>query len=79
MLGVEDESVLEAFEAAEAETPSIGKVYPDRIVYRSRKLGRPSVYGRPVICDFGEARSGEVENNDDIQLEIYRARRFFWK
>ena len=26
-----------------------------------------------MLCDFGEARRGDVENGDDIQPEVYRA------
>lgn len=70
---IEDESILRAFEAAEAENPSPQKVTSDRTIYASRKLGLPKSYGPPVLCDFGEARCGEDENNADIQPEVYRA------
>lgn len=29
--------------------------------------------GRPLICDFGEARFSDQEYNDDIMPDIYRA------
>ncbi len=70
---IEDESILDEFKTAEIETPSDRKILDDRTIYRSRRLGRPKSYGRPVLCDFGEARNCEVENNDDIQPEVYRA------
>ena len=66
-------SVLVDFEKAENENPSARNVYDDRIVYASRRFRLPKSYGHPVLCDFGEARRGNVENNDDIQPEVYRA------
>ncbi|MCJ1256343.1 hypothetical protein MMC24_004164 [Lignoscripta atroalba] len=70
---IEDVSVLVDFEKAENENPSARNVYDDRIVYASRRFRLPKSYGHPVLCDFGEARRGNVENNDDIQPEVYRA------
>lgn len=70
---IEDESILVDFEKAEIEAPSRQKVCDDRIIYASRKLSLPKSYGHPVLCDFGEARRGDAENEDDIQPEVYRA------
>lgn len=75
MLTVNDESVLDDFERAETEEPSPTKVINDiRIIYGSRKLGLPrdSLWGQPVLCDFGEARIGE-SHRGLIQPELYRA------
>ncbi|KAJ8131233.1 hypothetical protein O1611_g2390 [Lasiodiplodia mahajangana] len=75
MLTVDDESVLDDFERAETECPSPRKVINDiRIIYGSRKLGLPrdSLWGQPVLCDFGEARIGE-SHRGLIQPELYRA------
>lgn len=75
MLTVADESVYNDFEKAEAETPSPTKVIDDaRTIYGSRKLGRPrdSLWGQPVLCDFGEARIGG-SHKGLIQPELYRA------
>lgn len=75
MLTVDDESVLDDFERAETEDPSPTKVINDiRIIYGSRKLGLPrdSLWGQPVLCDFGEARIGE-SHRGLIQPELYRA------
>lgn len=66
LLDIEDESILVDFETAEAETLSPQKVYSNRVIYTSRKLGLPKSYGPPVLCDIREARCGDVENNDDI-------------
>ena len=73
LLGIEDESILEDFEDGVERDPSPPKVSEDRTIYCSRQLGRPKSYGYPVLCDFGEARIGDIEHNDDIQPEVYRA------
>ena len=33
----------------------------------------PKKQGRPILCDFGEARFGKETYTDDIQPYIYRA------
>ena len=73
MLGVEDEIILADFEKAEDDEPSARKVDGDRVIYVSRELGLPKVHGRPVLCDFGEARLGAKEYDDEIQPYQYRA------
>jgi serine/threonine protein kinase len=75
MLTVADETILEDFEKAEAESPSPTKVIDDiRTIYRSRKLRLPTgdLWGQPVLCDFGEARIGNLHSGS-IQPELYRA------
>ncbi|KAL9028037.1 MAG: hypothetical protein Q9196_003531 [Gyalolechia fulgens] len=72
-LRIEDDSILKQFEAAELSSPSPRKVYGDRIIYESRGLKRPKAPGRPVLCDFGEARFGKETYTDDIQPYVYRA------
>jgi serine/threonine protein kinase len=75
MLTVEDKSILEDFERAEREEPSPIKVIDNaRIIYGSRKLRLPnnSLWGQPVLCDFGEARIGR-SHRGLIQPELYRA------
>lgn len=75
MLCVADERVLTEFEEAEKEDPSPRKIVDDtRTVYRSRKLTIPKncSWGRPVLCDLGEARIGKVHKGN-IQPEIYKA------
>ena len=75
MLTVNDDTILENFEKAEAEDPSPSKVIDDtRTIYSSRKLPRPTgdLWGRPVLCDFGEARIGD-SHSGFIQPELYRA------
>ena len=75
MLSVDDESLLPEFERAEVEGPSPTKVVNESLtIYGSRKLGLPkdSLWGQPVLCDFGEARMGRTHKGL-IQPELYRA------
>ncbi|KAI7298659.1 hypothetical protein KC315_g17949 [Hortaea werneckii] len=76
MLTIDDESLLPTFEQAEASDPSPRKVIDDtRTVYGSREFGLPkdSLWGQPVLCDFGEARIGPGPHKGLIQPELYRA------
>lgn len=70
---VEDESILKDFEDEETKHPSPRQVDGDRIIYESRGLRMPSKSGRPILCDFGEARYGNESYQDDIQPYVYRA------
>ncbi|RMZ70994.1 CMGC SRPK kinase [Pyrenophora seminiperda CCB06] len=75
MLTLADKSILEDFEKAEAENPSLSKVIDDtRTIYRSRKLDLPTgdLWGQSVLCDFGEARIGD-SHSGLIQPKQYRA------
>jgi serine/threonine-protein kinase SRPK3 len=68
------EQDLEKFEMDELMTPSARKIDGDRVIHTSRPLVPPFYsYGRPVLCDFGEARLGEYDNMIDIQPYQYRA------
>jgi len=59
---------LNSFEKAEMTSPTARKVDGDRVIYTSRPLvPRIYNYGRPVLCDFGEARFGNHDNMADIQ------------
>ena len=72
-LRIEEDSILKKFEAAELRTPSPRKVDGDRVIYESRGLRLPKRHGRPVLCDFGEARFGKKTYTDAIQPYVYRA------
>lgn len=75
MLTIADQSILFDFEKQEAQNPSPKKVVESgRAIYGTRRLGLPkdSLWGQPVLCDFGEARIGQVHNGL-IQPELYRA------
>jgi serine/threonine-protein kinase SRPK3 len=75
ILGLEDKGILEDFERDEWQEPSARKVDGDRVIYQSRQLRLPNdkKYGRPILCDFGEARFGEEYYEGDIQPFLYRA------
>jgi serine/threonine-protein kinase SRPK3 len=73
MLGIEDESLLAEFEEGEKSNPSPRKVVGNRVIYASRELKTTDSYGRPVLCDFGQARFGLARYGGDIQPYIYRA------
>ena len=73
LLGINDDSVFEAFEAEELENPSPRKIEKERTIYTSRDLGKPAQIGYPVLCDFGVAVSGETPHIEDVQPDIYRS------
>ncbi|KAF9446165.1 CMGC/SRPK protein kinase [Macrolepiota fuliginosa MF-IS2] len=77
LLGMNEETTkqdLNNFEKAELTSPTARKVDGSRVIYISRPLVPPRYdYGRPVLCDFGEARFGEYDNSADIQPYQYRA------
>lgn len=78
MLSLEDNTMLGDFAKAEVEDPSPRKeIDQSRIIYKSRKFRRPAggkSYGLPILCDFGEARIGKIqESGPFVQPHIYRA------
>jgi len=77
MLSIEDESMLEEFEKAELENPSPRKIIDGtRSIYKSRNLPKPKngKWGLPFLCDFGEARIGNIQvTSPFVQPQIYRA------
>ncbi|KAJ7228639.1 putative CDK4/6 [Mycena pura] len=76
LLGMNEETAEQDLEKYEQEltSPCARKVDGERVIYTSRPLVRSVYsYGRPVLCDFGEARFGEYDNMVDIQPYQYRA------
>jgi serine/threonine-protein kinase SRPK3 len=73
MFGIEDDSVFEEFENMEMNNPSPRKEVDGRLIYVSRALAIPKKFGLPVLCDLGNAMSGEEEHLEDVQPDIYRA------
>jgi hypothetical protein len=75
MRGVDDELILVDFEEAERSSPSYLRIVGDRVIYTSRDLGIPKVYGRPILLDFGDARfsSSLGKQWEDAQPLVYRA------
>jgi serine/threonine-protein kinase SRPK3 len=72
LLGIEDKDVLTSFIKAEHEHPSPRKEVDGYTVYISRRFDSPRGIGEPVLSDFGSAVSGEVENDRDVQPNVYR-------
>lgn len=73
LLGIEDQTILAHFEEDEKADPSPCKIDNTRVIYQTRPLRTPKEYGRPILCDFGEARFGSTTFHGDIQPYIYRA------
>lgn len=77
MLNIMDQTMLEGFEKAELEDPSPRKVIDStRSIYKSRTFDQPQngEWGAPILCDFGEARVGKVQQTGPfVQPHIYRA------
>ncbi|KAI1936707.1 hypothetical protein LOZ12_006189 [Ophidiomyces ophidiicola] len=72
MLGIADDSVFTRFEASELQTPCARKELDGdddgRIIYESRQLAMPKDFAPPVLCDFGSAMPGDVDEHlEDIQ------------
>ena len=77
MLTVADKSMFEDFEKAELKNPCPRKIVDEtRTIHTSRSFGSPKNgrWGYPVLCDFGEARIGKVQQTGPfVQPHIYRA------
>ena len=73
MLAIDDPSILIEFDERERSAPSPHKIDGDRVIHTSQQLAVPKEYGRPTLCDFGEARLGGTECTGDIQPWFYRA------
>ncbi|KAL8971741.1 MAG: hypothetical protein Q9197_003115 [Variospora fuerteventurae] len=75
LLGIGDKSVLQKFVEAEKKSPSPRKDVRGYTVYASRAFDSPSgrSIGMPLLSDFGSAVSGDVEHDEDVQPNVYRA------
>jgi serine/threonine-protein kinase SRPK3 len=72
-LRTEGDSIWECFEQGEMTNPSARKSNGPHVIYAERGLIVAEKQGRPVLCDFGEARFGQESYTDDIQPYPYRA------
>ena len=68
-----DPGVLEAFTAAELETPSPRKFIGGAPVYQSRKFRLPDKFGGVVLSDFGSTFRGDEKRNRHCQPDVYRS------
>ncbi|KAL9004338.1 MAG: hypothetical protein Q9188_002851 [Gyalolechia gomerana] len=75
LLGIEDKSIIQKFVEAEQERPSPRKEVQGYIIYASRAFDSPSGKSiwEPVLSDFGSAVFGDVEHDEDVQPNVYRA------
>ena len=77
LLGMNDQTAkddLDTFEKNELTSSSARKIDGDRVIHTPRPLVPPVYgYGRPVLCDFSEARFGEYDSMADIQPYQYRS------
>jgi hypothetical protein len=73
MFSIEDDTVFEKFEEEEMHNPCPRKEVDGRIIYTSRKLAFTQNLGPPVLCDLGEAVSGDEEHFENVQPDIYRS------
>ena len=63
------------FVKAKQECPSPRKEMQGYTVYTFRAFDSPSSknIGEPLLSDFGSAVSGDVEHDEDVQSNLYRA------
>ncbi|KKA24022.1 hypothetical protein T310_1943 [Rasamsonia emersonii CBS 393.64] len=74
IIHTDDPQIFSSIEEAEIEEPSPRKILDDgRTIYLSR-LPLPS-NGLPLLSDFGEARFGDEEHNEDIMPNVYREKK----
>jgi serine/threonine-protein kinase SRPK3 len=82
LLRIEDQTVLKDGEEEEIKHPSSRKVTEEATIFETRDLPGPLrrwIGGKsePVLCDFGEARTGNVSYTEHIQPAVYRAPEVF--
>lgn len=82
LLRIQDQTVLRDAEEAEIKYPSASKVTEEATIFATRDLPGPLrrwIGGKsePVLCDFGEARTGNVSYTELIQPAVYRSPEVF--
>jgi len=83
LLRIQDQTVLRDAEEAEIKYPSASKVTEEATIFATRDLPGPLrrwIGGKsePVLCDFGEARTGNVSYTELIQPAVYRSPEVFF-
>lgn len=66
-----DTKKISDFEERIIEESSTRKILEDRAIYTSSRF--PPSTGLPLLSDFGEARFGDEDRNEDIMPNAYRA------
>ncbi|KAF5327179.1 hypothetical protein D9619_004395 [Psilocybe cf. subviscida] len=82
LLGLENETVLSDMEKAELKRPSSRKITDQTVIFKTIDSTGPlkrwaSDRCKPVLCDFGEARTGQSSYTEFIQPAPYRAPELF--
>lgn len=72
LMEIEDHSIIREFIKSEQERPSPRKEVEGHFIYASRRLSSAKV-GPPVLSDFGSTVAGDVEHDEDVQPNVYRA------
>jgi len=82
LLRIGDPTVLKDAEEVEIKEPSARKITEQTVIFETRDLPGPLKRwiwngSRPVLCDFGEARTGKDSYTEFIQPVVYRAPEVF--
>ena len=82
LLRIHDQTVLKDGEEAEIKRPSSRKFTEQTAIFETRDLPGPlrrwiNGNSAPVLCDFGEARTGKRSYTEYIQPAVYRAPEIF--
>lgn len=75
LLGLQKRSLIKEYIRDEQICPSPRKNVQGHIIYASRRFDAPSGdnIGLPLLSDFGSAVFGDVEHDEDVQPDVYRA------
>ncbi|KAL8644364.1 MAG: hypothetical protein Q9226_007801 [Calogaya cf. arnoldii] len=75
LLGINDRSIIQKFIEAEQQCPSPRKEVRGRTIYAPRIFDAPchTSIGLPLLSDFGSAVFGDVEHDEHVQPNVYRA------
>lgn len=75
LLGLRDPSIFKKYIKAEQKYPSPRKDVQGHTIYASRRFEATSGdnIGPPLLSDFGSAVFGDVEHDEDVQPDVYRA------
>ncbi|KAJ3739984.1 putative CDK4/6 [Lentinula detonsa] len=82
LFSIGDSTVLKDGEEAELKQPSSRKIFGDTVIFETRDLPGPierwvQKRSQPILCDFGEARTGKDQYAEIIQPPTYRAPEVF--
>ncbi len=73
ILDIADAKLFDDYVANELEYPTPRKFVDGNPIYMSRRFGLPREFGQPILSDFGSAVRGDIEHDEDVQPNIYRA------